>query len=158
MELLITNFGYKKLSDELDHLLKVERPEVVKVVSWAAGNGDRSENGDYIYGKMKLRQIDKRVEYLSKRLDVFKVITPENIKSDKIMFGASVTVLEDSLNKIVYTIVGSDEIDLDKNKISYISPIGKSLLGKSVDDFISIKIPKGNKDLEICKIEYLKIK
>lgn len=153
----ITPRGAKKLRDELKTLMEVERPEVVRTVSWAASNGDRSENGDYIYGKRRLREIDRRVRFIRKRLEIAHEISPENQNSDKILFGASVTVMNEDGKKIIYSIVGKDESEPTKGKISWISPIAKSLLGKKVDDVVIVKTPKGELELEIIKIEYREI-
>lgn len=149
----MTPHCHKKLSEEYDRLRNIERPDITKVIQWAAGNGDRSENADYIYGKKRLREIDSRLRFLGKRLGDAVVVDPEFVESDTIKFGATVTVLENETSK-TYHIVGQDEIDLTKNKISWKSPIGKSLLGKEEGDLVEIRTPNGEKELEIILIEY----
>ena len=154
----ITPQGFARLTDELHQLGHIERSEVTKTVAWAAGNGDRSENADYIYGKKRLREIDKRVRFLSKRIDAAVVVDPERVKSDKAQFGATVTFVdEDSGEKKTISIVGVDEIDTKKNQLSWRSPIGSSLIGKEVGDTISVRIPAGTKTYEIIEIIYVKI-
>lgn len=150
----ITPGGHQKLVDELEALLRVERPQVTQLVQWAASNGDRSENADYIYGKRRLREIDRRIRFLSGRLDAAQVVDPAKMVSDKIQFGATVEVLdEDGVSKN-FTIVGVDELDTAKGRISWQSPIGKSLLGKSVGEEVLIKIPAGEMTFEIVSIKY----
>ena len=131
----ITPFGLKRLIDERDFLLKIERPKVVSVVSWAASLGDRSENADYIYGKKRLREIDRRLKFLGKRINLAFIVDPLSIKSKTIQFGASVIFREESGEEKKVTIVGIDEINIEKGLISWKSPIGKTLLGKMVGDF-----------------------
>lgn len=154
----ITPAGYSRLQEELHQLSRVERPEVTKTVSWAASNGDRSENADYIYGKKRLREIDKRTRFLSKRLDAAVVVNPAVVKSDKVQFGATVTVCdEETGEEKTISIVGVDEIDTEKNRISWRSPLGSSLISKEVGDTITVKIPAGTKTYEIMKIVYVEI-
>ena len=153
----ITPKGHQRLVDELNHLVLKERPEITKVIQWAAGNGDRSENADYLYGKRRLREIDKRSNFLRKRIESALIINPTLVKSDEVKFGATVTVADENSNQKVYSIVGTDEIDLEKNFISWLSPIGKSLMGKEVDDIAVVKSPKGEFELEIIKIDYKEI-
>lgn len=151
----ITPDGFRELEKELHQLKRVERPEVVNVVSWAAGNGDRSENGDYIYGKKKLREIDKRIRRLSTLLNTAVIIDPKtNQNSKTVQFGATVKVLnEDDIEKL-YTIVGVEEIDVKKGKISWRSPLGRALLNKNLGDFVTYRTPQGEKDIEILSFEY----
>lgn len=153
----ITPSGFKKLQDEVNSLYKVERPEVTKVVAWAASNGDRSENADYQYGKRRLRQIDKRLEFLMKRIDNLQVIDPELIVSDQVRFGATVTILNDNQQKKNYSIVGVDEVDVAKGKISWKSPLGAALLRMKVGDYVTFKAPSGEQGIEILTISYIKI-
>ncbi len=154
----ITPTGYQKLVDELNQLVLKERPEITKVIQWAAGNGDRSENADYIYGKKRLREIDKRANFLRKRIDKAVVVDPGSIESEQVKFGATVRVLHHEEDReISYFIVGTDEIDLAQNHISWLSPIGHGLLGKEVGDEVEIKTPKGLITLEILRIEYFSI-
>lgn len=150
----ITPIGAQALQDELKELKYDERPKLVDTIAWAAANGDRSENADYIYGKRRLREIDKRIEFILKRLDLAEVIDPATIKSTKILFGATVTVLDEDENKKTYKIFGVDEVDLDKLQISWRSPIGSALLNKSVGDVVTVTTPKGERELEVLKIEY----
>ena len=147
---------HQKLSEEYDRLRNLERPEITKVIQWAAGNGDRSENADYIYGKRRLREIDSRLRFLGKRLGEAVIVNPEQVKSETIKCGATVTILEGEVSK-TYHIVGQDEIDLSKSKVSWKSPIGKSLLGKEEGDLVEIKTPSGDRELEIVSIEYIAI-
>ena len=154
----ITPQGFKRLQDELHQLARIERPEVTKTVAWAASNGDRSENADYIYGKKRLREIDKRTRFLSARIDAAIVVDPVSIISSKVQFGATVTICdEDSEQEKTISIVGVDEITTDKNRISWRSPLGSSLISKEVGDTIIVKIPTGTKTYEIIKIVYISI-
>lgn len=157
MKNYITPDGLNKLLNEQDHLLKKERPEVTKVVTWAASLGDRSENADYQYGKKRLREIDRRLRFLKKRIEAAEVVNPESIKSLKIQFGATVLVsLEEGGDK-KYQIVGEDEIRADRGLISWRSPIGTKLLGKEAGDVVEIITPKGKYEMEILEISYQKI-
>lgn len=146
---LITAEGLKSLEQEYFELRDKERPEILKVIEWAAGNGDRSENADYQYGKRRLRQIEKRLGYLSSRLKIAKV--PELNRSGKVNFGNSVKILLDDLEK-VYTIVGVDEIDVKLGKISYRSPLGKALMGSSIGDIVEYDGANGPMYAEILEI------
>lgn len=147
--------GAKKLKTELTHLWKVERPQVTQVVSEAAKNGDRSENGDYIYGKQRLREIDRRVRYLTKRLDEVTVVDKVPTNQSKIFFGACVSLSNlDDGSVLEVTLLGADEIDSEKNYISIDSPMAKALLGRSLDDEISITIGERHYDYRIEAIEY----
>lgn len=146
--------GYKKLMNELNHLLKNERPEVTKLVQWAASNGDRSENADYLYGKKRLREIDRRIRFLNKRLEASSVIDPLNINSKKIQFGATVKIIDETGLSKCFTIVGVDEVDTTKGRISWQSPIGKSLIGKEVGDEVLVKVPAGELLFVIDSISY----
>lgn len=150
----ITVAGAQKLREELKQLYDVERPEVVRVVSWAAGNGDRSENGDYIYGKRRLREIDRRIRFLTKRLDAAEVIDPSTIRSDKIVFGASVLVEDEDGAQHNYRIVGIDEANPAKGDISWISPLARALLNQQEGDAITFRSPRGEKELTVLKVEY----
>lgn len=150
----ITPEGFKILTDELQHLLRVERPEVTKLVQWAASNGDRSENADYLYGKKRLREIDRRVRFLTQRLEAAVVVDPKSIKSQKVQFGATVQVSDEDGNTKTYSIVGVDEVDTSKGHLSWQSPIGKSLLGKEEGDEVLIRVPTGEYTVEIVSIEY----
>lgn len=151
----ITAEGLKTLQDELDHLWKKERPEIVSVVSWAAGNGDRSENGDYIYGKKRLREIDRRVRFLRKRLEVAVVVNPsEQPNKDQVFFGATVEY-ENSREEVKKVrIVGEDEAESLKGKISWISPVARALMKGRVGDLVMVPTPVGEDELEILSISY----
>lgn len=153
----ITPAGLAKLQAELHQLVRIERPEVTKTVAWAAGNGDRSENADYIYGKKRLREIDRRVRFLTHRIDLVVIVDPGTITSDKVQFGATVTIIdEEGISKSI-SIVGVDEIDTKKGFISWRSPIGSSLIGKEVGDTIEVRTPKGIITFEIQEISYREI-
>jgi len=145
---------YKKLLDELEWLNREERPEVTKLVTWAASNGDRSENADYLYGKKRLREIDRRIRFLTQRLDASMVVDPISIKSSKIQFGATVKLLDENGSTRIFTIVGVDEVETSKGHISWQSPIGKALIGKNVGDEVVVKIPAGESSYEVVEIEY----
>ena len=151
----ITKQGADKLRAEYDHLFRVERPKIVETVAWAAGNGDRSENGDYIYGKQKLREIDRRLHFLKKRLEDVEVVDVAQVRTEKVVFGATVVVEnEDGLLK-TYRIVGQDEMDTAKGWISWRSPMAKALLGKQVDDEAVVHLPAGEAYFVIQSIDYL---
>jgi transcription elongation factor GreB len=149
----VTPEGYKMLSRELTELRTVERPQVVAEVAAAAAQGDRSENAEYIYGKKRLREIDRRVRWLVKRLEAAVVVDPALQSGDKIFFGARVTIEENDEERELH-IVGVDEIEPEKGKISYRSPIGSALLGKSVDDEVAVETPAGRRVLTIVDVEY----
>jgi transcription elongation factor GreB len=151
----ITPTGLKKIQDELHKLLKVERPALVKTVAWAAGNGDRSENADYTYGKKRLREIDKRVHFLTSRLDNIELIDPSTIDCDFVSFGATVTVADEENVQVTYKIVGEDEYEPSQKKISWKSPLAKALLKKKEGDVVVVQKPKGAAEIEIIKIEYI---
>ena len=151
----MTPAGFTRMREELDGLMRKERPEVVKVVSWAAGNGDRSENGDYIYGKKRLREIDRRVRYLSKRLANAEVVDPaRRAKTEQVFFGATVTYANGKGEERTIQIVGVDEVELDKGHVSWISPIAKALLRAEEGDVVKMRTPAGVEELEIVKVEY----
>ncbi len=150
----MTPAGFQKLRDELQHLLNKERPTVTATVSWAASNGDRSENADYIYGKRRLREIDRRIRFLTKRLESAEVVDPAQKKSDQIFFGATVTVCDEEGEEKTYSIVGVDEIDFSKNHISWVSPLALALMKARVGDLVNFKSPKGPRELEVVRIEY----
>ncbi len=151
----MTPEGERKLREELAHLLHKDRPKVVETVAWAASNGDRSENADYIYGKRRLREIDRRVRFLTQRLDAAQVVDPASQKGDVVLFGATVTVQDEEDQKRVYQIVGIDETDAKRGRVSWISPVGKALLQAREGDVVVLKTPKGEEELEIVRVEYL---
>ena len=150
----ITPEGFKLLQKELNHLIKHERPEVVKVVSWAASNGDRSENGDYIYGKKRLREIDSRVRFLRKRLDALQVVEGPLGDHNKAWFGAWVTLEDEEGAEQVWRIVGPDEFDVSQGKISCDSPLGRALLGQPVGNDIQLETPEGLSYWTLVEVEY----
>ena len=154
----ITPAGHQRMKDELLHLLDVERPEVVKVVSWAASNGDRSENGDYQYGKKRLREIDRRIYFLTKRLEDALVVDPQSREpTDQIFFGATVCYANEDGDETTIAIVGVDEVDMDKNYVSWISPIAKALIKAREGDTVKLQTPTGPKELEILSVTYQKL-
>ncbi len=150
----ITPAGFKKLKDELSKLLNDERPELTKTITWAAGNGDRSENADYIYGKRRLREIDRRIRFLTKRVEAAEVIDPATLTLTEVRFGATVTVRDEDAAEKTYTIVGIDEIDMSKNHISWTSPLASALLKSQEGDIVNFRSPKGLRELEVIKIAY----
>ncbi|MES2217414.1 MAG: transcription elongation factor GreB [Pseudomonadota bacterium] len=151
----VTPSGYAALQDELRNLVSDERPKIVEVVRWAAGNGDRSENGDYIYGKKRLREIDRRVRYLIKRIENAEVVDPERQKNlTQVFFGATVTYVQEDGSKKTVKIVGIDEADLTQDKISWISPVAKALLKSAVGDTVQFSTPAGTEILKILTIKY----
>ncbi len=142
----ITPEGAEKLKSEYNALFHGERPKLVETVSWAASNGDRSENADYQYGKKRLREIDRRLKFLMDRLDAAEVVQVVDIKSDRIVFGATVTYTNEDGNSYTYQIVGEDEFDIEKNKISWKSPLAAALLGKKNGDEVRFVKPNGEED------------
>jgi transcription elongation factor GreB len=151
----MTPKGFRDLQDEFKHLMRVERPKVVEVVSWAAGNGDRSENGDYIYGKKRLREIDRRIRFLTKRMESAEVVDPAQQKNrNRVFFGATVTYVNDRDEEKTVTIVGIDEADLAHGRISWISPVARALLKAEVGDVVEVRTPAGGDSLEVIDIRY----
>ncbi|MET4731421.1 transcription elongation factor GreB [Thalassospira sp. MBR-102] len=151
----MTPEGLAALRTELDHLWKKERPETVAVVSWAAGNGDRSENGDYIYGKKRLREIDRRVRYLRKRIEDAVVVDPhEQPDHSRVFFGATVTYVNARDEEVTIRIVGEDEAESLKGRISWISPVARALMKAGVGDVVTLRTPAGEDELEVLKISY----
>jgi transcription elongation factor GreB len=152
----ITPAGHARLREELMNLLDVERPEVVRVVSWAASNGDRSENGDYLYGKKRLREIDRRIRFLTKRLEIAEVVDPVARQGTaQAFFGATVTFLRNGEREETVMIVGVDEVDTARGRISWVSPVGRALLKASEGDIVSLRVPDGTDELEIVSVRYL---
>jgi transcription elongation factor GreB len=152
----MTPAGFARMREELDALMRKERPEVVKVVSWAAGNGDRSENGDYIYGKKRLREIDRRVRYLSKRLANAEVVdAAKRGKTEQVFFGATVTYANSRGEERTIKIVGVDEVALDKGHVSWISPIAKALLKAEEGDVVKMRTPQGIDEIEVISVSYV---
>ena len=151
----ITPRGLLALRDELQQLTRVERPKVVEVVSWAAGNGDRSENGDYIYGKKRLREIDRRIRFLTKRIEIAQVVDPALQKNrDQVFFGATVTYATADGAERTIRIVGIDEADLARGEVSWVSPIAKALLKAREGDTVNLRTPAGLEPVEVLEIRY----
>lgn len=154
-EAYLTPAGAARFQSELHELRVVERPKVVEVVSWAAGNGDRSENGDYIYGKKRLREIDRRMRFLIKRLEKAKIIDPSaQTVVDRVFFGATVTYADEEERERTITIVGVDEARLDQGEISLVSPVARALLRARVGDWVLVRKPGGAEEIEIRAISY----
>ncbi len=151
----ITPAGYDRLRAELFELIDVERPKVVDIVHWAASNGDRSENGDYIYGKRRLREIDRRIRFLTQRLEIAVVTDPSaHHGGESVFFGATVTfVTEDSTQKTV-TILGVDEADSLKQEVTWVSPIARAMLKSRTGDVVLLKTPQGVEEIEILQVQY----
>lgn len=151
----VTPEGFSDLQNELRYLMGEERPKIVEIVRWAAGNGDRSENGDYIYGKKRLREIDKRVRYLTKKLKSAEIVDTKLQKNlTKVFFGATVTYRQDDGVEKTVKIVGVDEADITKDKVSWISPIAKALLKAEIGDIVKLHTPTRIHELEILAIKY----
>lgn len=151
----ITPAGHARLKDELQHLVKRERPHVVEVVAWAASNGDRSENGDYIYGKRRLREIDRRIRFLTKRLEIAEVVDSlRQGNNDQIFFGARVTIADADGVESSYTIVGVDETDVSQGRISWISPLARALIKAREGDSIRFQSPLGIREIDILEVHY----
>ncbi|MCA0908961.1 GreA/GreB family elongation factor [Qipengyuania gaetbuli] len=151
----ITPAGYSAMKARYDHLLGKERPEIVEIVSWAAGNGDRSENGDYLYGRKRMREIDRELAHLARRMKAARVIEPsEQPDKSRAFFGARVTLAdEDDVEKVV-TLVGDDEQDASAGRIGWSSPLARALKGASVGDLRSVRLPSGDKEWEVIAIVY----
>src|SRR5688572_32138543 len=154
LPIYITPEGHLKLRDELAWLWKEERPRVTREVEQAAAHGDRSENAEYIYGKRRLREIDSRLEFLNRRLEELRVITPEDRGDGVVRFGAWVSLLGDDGRSVEYQIVGPDEFDVDVGRISMDSPLGSALLGRSAGDEVAVRRPKGDAVFEITGVRY----
>ncbi len=154
----MTPGGFARLSGELEHLVHKERPELVVTVAWAAGNGDRSENGDYIYGKKRLREIDRRIRYLIRRLDVSEVVDPaaprDEDQAGQVFFGATVTICNAQGEARTVAIVGVDEIDTARGYISWVSPMARALLKAREGDTVTLRTPGGVEDIDIVAVRY----
>jgi transcription elongation factor GreB len=155
----MTPGGFARLRRELDALVSRERPELVATVSWAAGNGDRSENGDYIYGKKRLREIDRRIRFLVRRLDLAEVVDPAMPRDDeaasRVFFGATVTVANAAGEERTLSIVGIDEIDTERGYVSWISPMARALLKAREGDTVTVRTPGGSEELEVVSVRYV---
>jgi transcription elongation factor GreB len=151
----MTPQGFERMREELMTLMRKERPEVVQIVSWAAANGDRSENGDYLYGKKRLREIDRRIRFLTKRLESAEVVDPaRQTRRDQVFFGATVTYADRRGAERTVTIVGIDDADLDHGRISWISPIARALLKAQEGDVVELRTPAGAERIEVLEISY----
>ena len=150
----ITPAGHRRLKSELKQLVEVERPELVKTVAWAASNGDRSENADYLYGKKRLREIDRRIRFLIKRLEIAEVVDPSERDRDQIFFGATVAYRDGKGSEHSVSIVGTDEVDPAHGRVSWVSPIAKALLKARAGDVVTLNTPAGPEQLEILGIRY----
>ena len=151
----ITPAGYRALREEYEALFSVERPKLVETISWAAGNGDRSENGDYIYGRKRLREIDRRIGWLSKRMKAARVLDPaEQEDKSRVLFGATVTLIDEDENERIVTLVGEDEADAGSGRISWNSPIARAIRGAAVGDLRRVMLPSGEREYEVAAISY----
>jgi transcription elongation factor GreB len=151
----MTPEGHRRMQNELRQLLRMERPKVVETVAWAAGNGDRSENGDYIYGKRRLREIDRRIRFLSKRLERAEVVEPSQQKKlDQVFFGATVTYANGRGAEMTVTIVGIDQADLDRGQVSWLSPVARALMKAHQGDIVELRAPAGVEQIEVLAIRY----
>ena len=151
----ITAAGYARIHAELMALMDIERPKVVEIVHWAASNGDRSENGDYIYGKKRLREIDRRIRFLTKRLSLAEVVDPTvHHGSDQVFFGASVTYADEAGAQRTVTILGIDEVDSAKDQVSWVSPIARTLLKSRSGDVLQLPTPAGVVEIEVLSVRY----
>ena len=153
----VTPAGYARLKAELRQLVEVERPEVVRTVTWAASNGDRSENGDYLYGKKRLREIDRRVRFLIKRLEGATVVDNSGRDDEQVFFGARVSVRSAGGEERTVTIVGADEVDAARGRVSWHSPVARTLLKARAGDTVRLETPGGAEQLEILEVQYLPI-
>ncbi len=153
---LMTPSGYAALAEELRWLLKEERPRITEIVSWAAGNGDRSENGDYLYNKKRLREIDRRLRYLTKRTESAEVVDPRRQQGiEKVFFGATVTYVKEDATEITVQLVGVDEADMDKGKINWLSPVAKALMKNGVGDAVTVRTEGKSETIEILSVSYI---
>lgn len=151
----LTPEGYAALHQELQQLLKVERPKIVEIVSWAASNGDRSENGDYIYGKRRLREIDRRLRFLTKRLAIAQVVdSAAQAGNDQVFFGARVTIADEQGQEQSYRIVGVDETHLAPDAISWVSPLARALIKSREGDSVSFQSPSGMRQVDVIRVQY----
>lgn len=153
----ITPAGWNRMREELHALVSKERPVQVAVVAWAASNGDRSENGDYLYGKKKLREMDRRIRFLTKRLELAEVVDPEGRRDEQVFFGATVTFLREDGREETVAIVGIDEVDLPKGHISWISPVARTLSKARTGDVVLLRTPAGGEELEVVAVCYQRI-
>jgi len=154
----ITPLGHMRLKSELKALVEVERPELVKTIAWAASNGDRSENADYLYGKKRLREIERRIRFLIKRLEIAEVVDPGDQDQDRVFFGATVTYRDRGGAERTVSIVGTDEVDPAHGRVSWVSPIARALLKAREGDAVTLSTPAGDERLEVLAIRYEELK
>jgi len=151
----ITPAGMAALRARYDHLLGTERPKIVEIVSWAAGNGDRSENGDYLYGRKRMREIDRELAHLARRMKKLRVVDPgDQADRARVWFGASVTVADEDDNRRTFTIVGDDEQDAGAGRIGWSAPFARALRGAAIGDLRTVRLPAGEKEWEVIAIRY----
>ena len=150
----VTPAGHARLKSELKALVEVERPEIVKTVAWAAANGDRSENADYLYGKKRLREIERRIRFLMKRLEAAEVVDPRDQDQERVFFGATVTYRDASGAEHTVSIVGTDEVDQGRGRVSWVSPVARALLKAREGDAVTLRTPAGDEQLEVVRIRY----
>ena len=151
----ITPSGYRRLREEYEALFAVERPKLVETISWAAGNGDRSENGDYIYGRKRLREIDRRIGWLSKRMSKATVLNPANqVERNRVFFGATVTIVDEEDQDRTITLVGDDEADAGAGLVSWNSPLARAVRGAAIGDVRRVQLPAGEREFEVAAISY----
>ena len=151
----ITPQGMAALKARYDHLLGTERPEIVEIVSWAAGNGDRSENGDYLYGRKRMREIDRELGYLARRMKALRVVDPARQSDrDRVFFGATVELADEDDHRQTVTLVGDDEQDASAGRIGWNAPMAKALRGAAVGDVRNVRLPSGAKEWEVMAIDY----
>ena len=151
----ITPAGLSALRTRYDHLLGTERPAIVEIVSWAAGNGDRSENGDYLYGRKRMREIDRELAYLARRMKALRVVDPrQQDDRSRAWFGATVIIADEDDNRRTVTLVGDDEQDVDRGRIGWSAPLARALRGSAVGDLRKVMLPGGEKEWEVMGIEY----
>jgi transcription elongation factor GreB len=154
MPAYITPAGYRRIVDEYEWLIHRERPRITAEVGRAAAHGDRSENSEYIYGKQRLREIDRRLRFLKGRIEVLEVVNPAELQGERVLFGATVTIEDEEGEAQVWTIRGEDEVDLAARVVSYASPVGKALLGKAVGDAVQFQTPRGRREVTIIGLAY----
>lgn len=151
----ITPKGMAALRARYDHLLGKERPEIVEIVSWAAGNGDRSENGDYLYGRKRMREIDRELAFLARRMKALRVVDPaDQTERGKVFFGATVQLADEDDERLTLTIVGDDEQDASAGRIGWSAPIARALRGAAVGDLRVVRLPSGEKEWEVMAVQY----
>jgi transcription elongation factor GreB len=154
MPVYITPAGHRRIVDEYDWLINKERPRITAEVSHAASLGDRSENSEYIYGKQRLREIDRRLRFLKGRIEVLEVVDPSRLSGDRVLFGATVHIEDEEGEAQVWTIRGEDEVDLGARVVSYVSPIGRALLGRTLGDEVGFDTPGGRRTVTITGVEF----